>query len=304
MTTNVTGRIFDIQRFSLHDGPGIRTTVFMKGCPLHCIWCHNPESISPHPAVSFVPEKCIGCGYCFRVCPNGGHRMDPEKGHVRDRERCEACGLCTRECYSGALELVGRDATVEEVLGEVLRDTPFYETSGGGMTLSGGEPLQQTEFTEALLSAAKKAGLHCCVDTSGHAQWDSFERVIPFVDLFLYDYKQTDPDLHRKYTGASNELILANLRKLHQRGATVRLRCPIIPGLNDHEEHFAGIAALARELPGLEGVQIMPYNRLGESKLERLGLDATGRPHPPTPDEDTVNSWVTRLKRHGVSVLN
>ncbi len=299
----LTGRIFEIQRFSIHDGPGIRTTVFMKGCSLRCRWCHNPEGQSPEPQISFLPDKCIGCGYCLKVCPHEAHRLENER-HVLDRERCEVCGLCTKECYAGALEFVGREITVAETLEEVLRDLPFYENSGGGMTLSGGEPLFQFEFTKALLRAAKDAGLHCCLETSGQTEHERLEQIRPHVDLFLYDYKETDPQRHQEYTGVSNDKIRDNLSRLHAAGARIRLRCPIVPGYNDREDHFAGIAALAQELPDLEGVELMPYHRLGESKLERFGMANGKRIVAQTPDQAAIAHWTAALASLGLTVLN
>ena len=308
----VLGRIFEIQRFSIHDGPGIRTTVFLKGCPLRCLWCHNPEGMAPEKALSFVPEKCIGCGYCFRACERGAHKTAAEPGadgaasggkHTLDREVCVVCGACTEECYAKALELVGRDVTVEEALDDVLRDRPFYETSGGGMTLSGGEPLMQIEFTEALLRAAKGAGLHCVVETCGFAGRDRFERILPHVDLFLYDIKEMDPARHQELTGVPNGLILANLRSLHDAGAAVLVRLPIIPGLNDRDGHFRALAGLARSLPNLLGFEVMPYHRLGTSKLNRFGLeDKLGEVR--TPAAGDVEGWVSTLRRLGAHVIN
>ena len=301
--TPPTGRIFEIQRFSIHDGPGIRTTVFLKGCPLRCVWCHNPEGVSPQKQISFVAGNCIGCGYCFRACPRQAHRMDPEAGHVLERERCEVCGSCTEECYAKALELVGRDVSVAEVLDEVLRERPFYETSGGGLTLSGGEPTFQLDFSRALLEAARASDLNTCVETCGLADWAKLAAILPLVDLFLFDYKETDPERHREYTGAPIEPILENLRMLHRQGTRVRLRCPIIPGVNDRPDHFAGIAALARELPELEGVELMPYHRLGESKAGRFGIDAAARADSAVPEKATVESWVAELRKEGVKMV-
>ena len=303
MTHDVTGNIFDIQRFSIHDGPGIRTTVFVKGCPLRCVWCHNPEGIDGEPVLSFLPNKCIGCGYCLRACRQAAHKIIDGVHHL-DRDACEACGKCTEECYAGALELVGREVTVGEALDEVLRDRPFYETSGGGMTLSGGEPTMQIEFSAALLEAAKEAGLHCCVETCGHCSYDRLDRIRPMVDLFLYDYKATNDERHRELTGVSNKLIIENLRKLHDSGSAIVLRCPIIPGTNDGDEHFEGIAALAAELTDLGGVELMPYNPLGESKVDRMGLDAAGRPRPTTPEPETIAGWASRLGALGVTVVS
>lgn len=298
-----TGHIFDVQRCSVHDGPGIRTTVFLKGCPLHCSWCHNPESITSNKLISFLPDKCIGCGYCFEVCPNKAHAMVDNR-HVLDREKCAACGLCTKKCYSGALEIAGREVGVEEVLGEALRDRPFYDSSGGGITLSGGEPLLQVAFCEELLRKAKEAGLHCCVETSGYCDYERLNRIAPFVNLFLYDWKETDPQRHIKSCGVGNEKILANLRVLHDAGRKILLRCPIIPGVNDREDHFAGIAALAKSLPNLTGVELLAYHRLGDSKIGRFGLDALERVETESPSPEAMQEWICEMKRFGVQVVN
>ena len=299
----VTGLIFEVERFAIHDGPGIRTTVFLKGCPLRCAWCHNPEGVDRQPEVSFQADKCLGCGYCFRACPQQAHRM-VEEAHELDRQACQRCGSCSDECWAGALEYVGRQVSVAEVMAEVLRDRPFYDTSGGGLTLSGGEPMSQPEFTLALLRAAKAEGIHCCVETCGLAPDGAFEQVWPHVDLFLFDVKETDELRHRAATGVSNATILANLKMLHDRGARLRLRLPLIPGLNDHEDHFTGIAALVETLARLEGVEVMPYHPLGRDKYERLGLT----PRPGLPDASaggqTLRRWIDRLEALGVAVAN
>ena len=304
---SVTGRVFDIQRFSTHDGPGIRTTVFLKGCPLCCAWCHNPEGISPRPQLSFTPGKCGGCGECARVCGRQAHTIGIVDGvvvHTLDRTRCQACGLCAEACDAGCLEMVGREMNVGQVMDEVLADRVFYRRSGGGLTVSGGEPLMQTDFTAALLQAAREHGLHCCVQTCGSVNWERLQRVLPLVDLFLYDYKETDAARHQQFTGHSNDLILRNLRRLHDEGAEVCLHCPIVPGFNDTEEHIAGIAALAQSMPRLRGVRILPYHALGGGKLERFGLAPS--PELPTdpPNRARVEGWITRLQDCGIRVLN
>ncbi len=304
------GRVFDIQRFSVHDGPGIRTTVFLKGCPLRCVWCHNPEGIDAAPMVSFLPEKCLVCGECVRTCAHDAHRLVGSDMighpvvHLYNRDACETCGTCTRTCDSGALEFVGRPISVEDVMKEVSQDRTFYASSGGGMTISGGEPLAQIDFTVALLRAAKDQGIHCCVETSGFASWERFRPLLPLVDLFLFDCKETDPERHKVFTGQSNQLILENLWRLHEAGARIQLQCPIVPGLNEREDHFTGIAALAQSLPRLDGVQLLPYHPLGESKLQRFGLSPLANlPHQPM-DPARLSYWSEWLRAKGVRVVS
>jgi len=298
----VRGKIVEIERFSVRDGPGIRTTVFLKGCPLRCLWCHNPEAMKGHAEVSFIGEKCIFCGECFAVCPSHAHTLEGSV-HTLDRSLCQACGSCAEVCAAHCLELVGRDRTVDEVMAEVLRDRIFYQRSGGGLTVSGGEPLQQIEFTTALLRAAKAEDLHCCIETSGFVPWERFAAVRPFVDLFLFDYKETDRQRHLQYTGQSNERILQNLRRLYDDGADITLQCPIVPGCNDTEAHFSGIAALVASMPRLEGVRILPYHVLGNSKLERFGFTPGRDLNAKTPSQTQVEGWISSLERRGVRVL-
>ena len=287
---DITGLVFDIQKFSIHDGPGIRTTVFLKGCPLKCAWCHNPESQEMRAEISFLPEKCIGCGYCFKVCPHGCHVME-QNVHVFDRTNCDRCGLCTVECYAQALELIGKTMSVDEVITEVMKDKPFYETSKGGMTISGGEPLSQFAFTKALLERAKKENLHTCIETSGQGPADRLRELLPIVDIFLYDYKETDSALHEDFTGVPNHLILKNLAMLQEEEARIVLRCPLIPGKNDRDAHLHGIAEVANRFNRIEQVDLLPYHPLGRSKSEKIG-----KTYPMVDagfvDDDVADAWL------------
>ncbi len=264
--------IFNIQKFSVSDGPGIRTTVFMKGCPLKCLWCHNPESGTANPEIFYNEEKCILCGRCQNFCKEGCHVID--KAHAFNRKMCNACGECTRNCISGALEIIGKTMKCEDIVEEVLKDKMFYDASGGGVTLSGGEPMFQHEATYEILRLAKREGIHTAVETCGYAEKESFEKVYKLVDLFLFDYKESDPVKHRDFTGVSNELILNNLEFLNEMGADIILRCPLIPTLNDNENHIHGIWSTANRLKNIKEIHILPYHPLGVGKRRMLGKEA------------------------------
>ena len=288
-----TATVFNIQKFSINDGPGIRTTVFLKGCPLSCIWCHNPESNKPFPELMYDAKKCSLCGKCMDVCPNGCHSFK-DSVHIFNRENCINCGKCAESCYFEALEMAGSVMNQEDVLNEVLKDKAFYETSGGGITLSGGEPMMQFDFSYELLKEAKKEGLHTCIETCGFSSPENFRKIAEYVDIFLFDYKETDPKLHKKFTGVENTLILSNLKMLDEMGAKTILRCPIIPTLNDREEHFEGIAKTANSLKNILEINIEPYHPLGMNKCLMLGTtyklkDLT------FPENETVEKWIKAI---------
>ncbi|MDD4857765.1 MAG: glycyl-radical enzyme activating protein [Candidatus Krumholzibacteria bacterium] len=264
-----TGLIFDVKRYAIHDGPGIRTTVFFKGCPLACRWCHNPESQQAAPELVFRRNRCIACRACLDACVRGAISWS-EGGPETDVSKCARCGCCAAVCWAEARQIAGRETTVEEVIAEVERDAAFYERSGGGVTFSGGEPLAQIEFLDALLRASRSRGIHTALDTCGLAPWDAIERIRHNVDLFLYDLKIMDDSKHREMTGESNERILENLRSLSRLGHEIRVRIPIIPGVNDNDDSLRAIGAFVSSLNSIPGIDILPYNRMGADKYARL----------------------------------
>jgi pyruvate formate lyase activating enzyme len=290
------GLVFDIERFAIHDGPGIRTTLFLKGCPLACWWCHNPESLAPRPQLALFEDKCIGCGRCFEACPNGVHERLSDGSRALHRERCAACGRCVQTCFAEALVMEGRELGVDEAMTELRKDMPFYASSGGGITLSGGEPMLQVAFSEAVLRACRAEGIHTALDTSGHAPWADYEKVLPFVDLVLYDFKLADSEAHRKYTGVDNELIRENLARIDERGMPIEVRIPVIPGINDSQENIEESARFLAGLKGIQRVALLPYHGLGESKYPRVGrtyrLD--GLASPSRERMEQIASWISR----------
>lgn len=265
------GIVFDIQRFSVHDGPGIRTTVFLKGCPLGCLWCHNPESQRMQPVLSFEREICVMCGGCVKECSRNTQSIVDGERVIR-RELCVGCGNCVDACNTNALVLKGQTMTVEEVLREVLRDELLYRKSGGGVTISGGEPLMQPVFTLSILRRVKEQNLHTAIETCGHAKWDTFERVLEVTDLVIYDVKHMDSIQHKKLVGVGNELILQNLKKVMKRKKEVLVRIPLIPDINDSDENLRKSAEFMRRL-GIEGVELIPYHEFAATKYELLGRD-------------------------------
>jgi len=275
-----TGAVFNVQRFSTEDGPGIRTTVFMKGCPLRCRWCQNPEGLSPHPQLVWYDVRCIGARRCIAACPANALELTPA-GLQIDRDRCSPCHLCSEACPSGALEVIGRRWTASDLVAHVAKDRAFYETSGGGVTVSGGEPAMQPGFLEAFLAGCGDAGIRVALDTCGYADWGVYDRLLPLVDLVLFDLKVADRERHRQATGVYPDRIFANAASIARRGLPMWIRTPIVPEYTDAEENVTAIAAFIRErLPTVERWDLLAYTNLGRPKYHRLdlpyALEATG----------------------------
>ncbi len=311
----ITGKTYDIQGFSVQDGPGIRTTVFLKGCPLRCPWCHSPESQEFATELNWLNIRCLGlenCGLCLSSCP----QMAIARGPVRqtalgediiypviDKTKCDNCGACADACKAKALYMCGTDQTVAEVMHRLLRDKPFFEESGGGVTVSGGECLCQPEFTLALLKQCKQNNIHTAVDTTGYVKWNIIESVLPFTDLFLYDLKCMDSALHKQVTGVPNELILDNARKIAQAGGRFWIRIPVIPLLNDSVEHFNKYGAFLSEIKeAIELVQLLPYHTLGVSKHERLLKNKKVFVAEP-PSDQLLQARKAQLEDYGFKVI-
>jgi pyruvate formate lyase activating enzyme len=293
-----TGVVFNIMRFALHDGPGIRTTVFLKGCPLSCWWCHNPESQEFQPSPMYFANRCRLCYDCLAACSNGAIRFE-DGGQVTSPE-CTRCGDCAEACVAGARQLAGRRVTVSEVLAECERDVVFFDESGGGVTVSGGEPLSQPNFTEALLAGCRERGIHTALDTCGFADREVALRVSRYADLVLYDLKLLDSAAHRKYTGVPSEPILANLAALTEAGRNLIVRVPLIPGVNDAPASVEALAAFVWQL-GLRRIDLLPYHKIGTDKYGRLG-----RAHPlgdvEPPAELDVNRIAKDLASRGFAI--
>jgi pyruvate formate lyase activating enzyme len=284
----VKGVVFDVKRFAIHDGPGIRTTVFLKGCPLECRWCHNPEGQSAEKELVIHKSRCIACGACLDVCPEGAISLNDTLA-VTDRRLCSACGACVEVCYAEARELAGREMTVGEVVAEIERDRAFYDESGGGVTFSGGEPLLQQGFLLSLLEACADRGIDAAVDTCGFCAWEQLDAARNHTALFLYDLKLLDETRHRELTGVSNLLILENLMALSQTGHTIILRMPVIPGANDDAEEVRRIGEFAADLPALHCIDLLPYHDIAMEKYRRLDrtypLSGVRRPSAQLMDE-------------------
>jgi len=300
MGNEVRGTIFDIQRFCLHDGPGIRTIVFFKGCSLRCIWCHNPESIYKRKEFIYRANKCVGCRACELVCDKGVHSFCRDK-HLVDYKKCNKCGRCIKVCCYGAVSIIGYDRSVQEMMDLIRTDIPYY-TSGGGVTLSGGEPMFQPQFAINLARAIKNEGINSCMETCGFAPSEQLEKIAPYIDLFLYDYKVTSEVMHKKFTGVSNKLIIKNLGLLDSLGKKIVLRCPLIPGVNDSTDHLEGIAKISNSYKMIKKVEILPYHRMGEIKRIQMGrvesLSTVSRT-----SEEQKQEWLCQLKAYGCTAF-
>lgn len=270
----MTGRVVEIKRLAIHDGPGLRTTLFLKGCSLACRWCHNPETIAAKPEIGFLAAKCVACGDCVQACPTGAHAI-VDGVHTFDRSRCIACGKCVEACLPGALEFYGREMTVAEAAAAVLEDRTFYAQSGGGVTLSGGEPLLQAEFCASLCRELRGQGIHCAIDTAGAVPWDAFAAVLPHVDLFLFDLKHMDAERHREGTGRDNRRILENLGHLAAQGVPIEIRIPLVPGCNDDTANVQATGAFLAALPVVPPVRLLSYHALARSKYAAIGRPDT-----------------------------
>lgn len=287
------GIVFNIQRFCTNDGPGIRTTVFLKGCPMKCVWCHNPESQSTNTEISYEKDKCVLCGNCVRMCDRHCHFIMNNE-HIFSREHCISCGKCA-QC--NALEKIGEELKADDVIKEVLKDDVFYAVSKGGVTFSGGEPFYQYDFFLELLKLSKKNRINVCVETSGMCAENQIIEAAEYIDCFLYDFKIYDDDLHKKYTGASNKIIMKNLSVLNTIGKNIILRCPIIPGINNNNHHFSKIGDMAQKLKNVTEVNIEPYHRLGERKYAILDRKIAYSHKEPIKNTEKA-LWVSEIKKY------
>ena len=292
--------LMDIKRFAVHDGPGIRTTLFLKGCSLKCIWCHNPEGIHREKQIAYYEHKCLQCGECAKVCPADAHRFS-EAGHTFARENCIGCGSCEKACLGSALTLFGRQIDPEEAYRIATEDAMFYRDTGG-ITVSGGEPLLNPDFIRTLFTKLKANGFHTAVDTCGNVPWESFAKVLPVTDLFLYDIKHVDPEAHRQLTGVDNLRILENIRKLSEAGANIEVRMPLVPQANDSEETLRGIGAFLKDL-NITRMKVLPYHSMARSKYAALGMHDT-MPDVPSPTDETLQSAVALLRSFGINAIS
>ena len=299
MNTEIQLKITEIQRFCMHDGPGIRTTVFLKGCPLSCAWCHNPETQKSSQELLFYAKKCILCGMCADVCQTGTHKM--KDCHTIDRQKCRFCHACVQNCPTGALDIAGKDMTISEILQAAEKDRMFYGNEGG-ITLSGGEPFLQKDATVALLKACKEHGLSTAVETCGYTDSQTLKNALPYIDTLLWDLKDTDNERHLQYTGVSNKVILENLKIAAEHDAKIRLRCILVNKVNTNKAHYQEIARIALGISSLLGVEFIPYHAYAGSKAVFIGREDNGNPNW-IPTEAQLTEAGLILQAHGISVL-
>lgn len=295
----ISGILLEPKRFAVHDGPGVRTTFFFKGCPLRCIWCHNPEAISPQAQMACYAHKCINCGQCVSACKAGAQRFDGGVHHF-DVRKCRVCGDCEAGCLGAAMKLYGRQVSIEEAVAMALPDKSFYDESGGGVTLSGGEPLMQCDFAVGLLSELKRNGIHTALDTCAFAPEAAIARTLPFTDLYLVDFKHSDCETHRRLTGQPNGPILENLRFLSSHGARIEIRIPLVPGCNDSDVNMAGTGRFLSSLEGIDCVKLLPYHSLARGKYAALGMEDT-MPAADSPAEAAIQHAASILRGFGLN---
>ena len=320
-TTVLTGTIFNIQRFSIHDGPGIRTTVFFKGCSLRCFWCHNPEGLHLKPEIQFFSARCIGCGECVRTCPEGAQELLKDGTRIFHRDLCTVCGKCVETCFPGGLQMNGKAMSAAEVMAEVLQDRAFYETSGGGVTLSGGEPLLQPEFARQILARARDEGISTAIETTTNVRWELIEAIFPVTDLFMVDLKHLDDEKHRAVTGVTNRQILENAEKLVARHVPVIFRVPVVPTVNDTPEEIAAIASFVAGLhqkypavsphPGPNGhknpadqqpdLELLPFHRMAGDKYASLAMPYQASSLE-SPSKEKMNELADVARKSGLRV--
>jgi len=298
--SEIKGLVFDIKKYAIHDGPGIRTTVFFKGCPLQCKWCHNPESWSSNAEQGLLKGRCIACGQCAQTCPQQAISL-VENLPVTDTDKCSLCGRCVDTCIAGAREIIGREMTISEVMVEVEQDVIFYDQSGGGATFSGGEPLMQPEFLLALLDRCKAHEIHTTVDTSCYAQTETLKMVSERTDLFLCDLKHMDNEMHERFTGIGNNLILDNIMCLSDADKKIVIRVPVIPGFNDDQANIDATGKFTASLQNVDRIDILPFNRGGKEKSARLTADIKSL-QVETPNAVQMNSILNHLSKYGLKV--
>lgn len=298
MARSTTGIIFSIERHALHDGDGIRTIVYLKGCPLRCLWCANPEGQKRQSQLAFFPERCIACLKCLDACPQGANRI--VEGRIEhDGGRCIGCGRCVEDCWADARSLWGKQMRVEEVLAEACKDLPFYRASGGGITLSGGEPASQAVFAKELLQACHEQGIHTCMETCGYAPWPAIQSLLPHLDQVICDLKHMHPDSHARLTGVSNRPILQNVKRIAASGVPMTIRIPVVPGQNDSDDNFRQTAEFVKRLPGRPPIELLPYHSYGSPKYSRLGQRYL-MPDIEPPTREQMERWRDQMRAFGV----